>query len=538
MAEPTAKPAPSLAPGAQKTAKPLHLQEQFPALAGDCESWLRQGPEQAAVHCATVAARQNSDSGRQQAAQALENTGQFSRAGMIWRAMSGSALGELGKAVTRRANAMAEAELGLVALASGRAADAVKKFRSVTVDAAAQTAAGITHSAGLWLALALAEQAARHGPEAVAALRKVLELGGIQQKSRAAWLLQHPQALWPILERQMGDTDDEAPIGTAPLPGGNWVIAADVYAQSHGSHKLRLWYTDPSGFTRQSITWGSGGDDRPQALAVTKEGIVAIAGASTLNDKTSGWLVTFDRPGNPLRDQRGACSRLPVLIALPDGSLFVAGQSDDLQGNSTLCYGHTGAGAALVAHTEPEPWQARVGVAAMSKKGGVILGEIGATAVPSVRATLRDNQGQRLWQVPLPLTEPLAVTSISQGVLFASANARGLDVVVVSAAGKAKPLQHLNLVQAQTPVWLTSAGKSTLFASSNANGQFGWTAVTAAGKPGPWHELPNLPGESLIAAVQTKPGAVLLSSLRPMPGNPANSQENPRDAMWRRIKVP
>ena len=73
----------------------------------------------------------------------LEDSTRFDAAGKLWQTLAKTATGDYGKAVVRRLNALAEAELGLAALAANKVADAVKKLRSAVVEQRAEKPQGL-----------------------------------------------------------------------------------------------------------------------------------------------------------------------------------------------------------------------------------------------------------------------------------------------------------------------------------------------------------------------------------------------------------
>jgi hypothetical protein len=242
----------------------------------------------------------------------LEDALRFDAAGKAWQALGKEATGEVGKALTRRINALAEAELGLAALAAGKIPDAVKKLRSAVVEQRAEQGQDLPLSAGLARALAWAEHAAKRDAEAKAALAEA---------SQAV------PAVWPKLERQLGEAEDEVPVGMAPLPGGQFAVAADVDLARKGGHKLRLWVLDAAGRPVRSLTWGGGGDDWPRAIATSPQGHVLVAGQSTSRGPAKAWLVGFDGSSNAM-DHTLSGAEANALLAPANDLQFLAGSRD------------------------------------------------------------------------------------------------------------------------------------------------------------------------------------------------------------------
>lgn len=433
---------------------------------------------------------------------ALEQTARFDAAGKQWQLLAKTATGEVGKALTRRVNALAEAELGLAALAAGRTAEAVKKLRSACVEVAAEAAQDLPMTGALAQALAFAEHAAGHAKEGAAALQQVGQLGTPAQIARVQAGL---RGAWPKIERMLGDADDEQPVGVAPLPGGGFAIAADAQVAGAG-HKLRLWTVDAAGRLQRAVTWGGGGEDVPMALATTPQGHMLVAGSTTSHGGRKAWLLDF-HGSQPVVDTVFPADEARALVVLPRGDVALAGTWD---GRAWLGVVKQGVLDSAVAFGP----KGCVGTGVAALPGGRFA--VVARCGPASVVTSLEPGGPPRWSAQVPGPGRCAVLAAGKQV-------------VVSCPTRVVRFDAATGRQVGEQSWPGAGGTETITAALDGkrigqlrpdDGRFQTVAAKGAGVTGP--ALPGLPRERWAAFVRAGSDLVLVSAFA-------------GDVVWRRV---
>jgi hypothetical protein len=436
---------------------------------------------------------------------ALEQTGRFDAAGKQWLLLGKSATGELGKALTRRVNALAEAELGLAALAAGKTADAVKKLRSACVEVLAEAPQDLPMTGALAQALAFAEHVAGHAREVQAALQQVAAHGSPAQIQRAQRLA---GAAWPKIERILGEPDDEQPVGVAALPGGGFAIAADAQVPGAG-HKLRLWTVDAAGRQQRLVTWGGGGDDEPLALATTAKGRMYVAGRTTSHGGHKAWLMAFEGT-KPALESVLPADEARAVVVLADG-VALAGTYDQRAWLGIVKDGVLDSAVAF----GPKGCQG-TGVAALPGGKFAVVAHCGAKAV----VTSVEPNGPPRWSVEVPSAGPCnAFAAGKQLVVTCPDRAVRLD------AATGRKLAEQAWPKARTPeleVFAAALDGKRLGLLRQAEGTLSVLAAKGAGVAGP--VLPGFRQERMVAFLRAGPDLVLISGFA-------------GDVLWRRIPL-
>lgn len=250
----------------------------------DCDNAQTSGNYIAASQCWQSVLVEPLDEARKAQAIALEALLRLDEAAAVWKPWLGQAMGPDRIALQRRINALAEAELALAELTAAKTAAAAQHLQSVATD------------------LTLPD-VVKWGP-APAWLAELA--GAVRRKAAAA-----PQPLWT---RGLPGSGDEEPVAIAGVADGGAWIAARANLHEQGGYKLRLYRVDASGRLRGQMTWGSGGDDEPQALHAGPE-LTAVAGRTTRSGRPQGWLVVFDAAKRPLLDESIGQSELLQAVA-------------------------------------------------------------------------------------------------------------------------------------------------------------------------------------------------------------------------------
>jgi hypothetical protein len=289
------------------------------------------GSYELAIHCLRD---HGDDDAKLLRAEVLAQVGRWDEAAKALQELAGGARGERSVVLARRINAWAEVEVGLAALAGGKAKDAVVRLQSARVDAVshARFDAKLKVPAALDLALGLALRAAGNSAEARARLELAAQGGGLHVPGLARAVQERTKAgsvPWPLLARSFGDAEDEQPVALAPLPNGGLALVARANLGARGGDKLRLWALDAAGRSRWNLTRGGGGDDVPMAAVGGPAGVI-VAGSTTSQGAgdADAWLVQFNARHEVVYDVAvGGPGRevARAVAAWPDGSALAAG---------------------------------------------------------------------------------------------------------------------------------------------------------------------------------------------------------------------
>lgn len=482
-----------------------------------------------AVHCLVALA--TTPDALQATALAEEQVGHLDAAGKRWQAAARHATGPLQVAMTRRINALAEAELAVSALVAGKAADAVKKLRSALVEQAAQTAVGLPATGSLALALAWAERAARHRTEASQALVQAAKSGSMTMAARAGRVLQHwdDKGAWPLAERVMGEADDEVPVALANLPGGGFAVAADVDLGLRSGHKLRLWRVDAAGRPTSVATWGGNGDDRPQAMAVTASGHVLVAGSTTSGGgEQKAWLVAFDRPGHAQFEIALPASEARAILLLPKDRVVLAG-TRAVDGTTRAWLATVSAGAMETARSWGGDGCSGVALASLPGAAVAVAAQCQGSNVAITRLGLDD--GPPGWTARIDGVGPVAAMLASgPGLVLAGAGLAGAKPWLARVDKAGKILNRQTLALEMTPVAMAGLpGKQWLLLGRAGTEPTPWLAtLDARGKVKRSAPLAGSPDEVAVAFLSGKSDVTLLSSQ-------AGEAGGARDVVWRRL---
>ncbi len=437
---------------------------------------------------------------------ALEHTGRMDAAGKQWQLLGKTATGELGMAMVRRVNALAETEIGLAALAAGKAAEAVKRLRSASVELMAQLPLGLPLTGSLLQTLAFAEHAAGHAKEAKAALARLAAAGSQAQAARAQALAK--AGSWPRQERLLGDGELEKPIGVALLPNGGFVVAADVQFEGAG-HKLRLWTLDATGRQQKLLTWGGGGEDIPVALATSATGGVFVAGRSLTQGSQKAWLTAFEGSKPTLYSVLPA-QEARALMVLAKDAVALAGTHDQRAWLGIVQQGVTESAVAF----GPKGCVG-TGVAALASGSLAVVARCSQNAV----VTAVNAGGPPRWSAELPSQGDCALANSGKQLLVVCPNAvASYD----AATGKRKTLIALTGMTPLPTTFLATLGAGRI----GALGAHEATLLTwdARGKPGPRLKLPQFEGEHAVAFTRAGSDLVFVS-------------EFAGDVVWRRLSA-
>ena len=122
-------------------------------------------------------------------------------------------------------------------------------------------------------------------------------------------------------QKTLGGNADEFSVGAAVTPDGGYVltgyttstITGDV-GQNHGNTDFWVVKINATGTLQWQKTIGGNADDRPNAITITTDGRIAVAGYSTSNNNgdvginrgwEDMWVVVLDNPngGRPTRNE-------------------------------------------------------------------------------------------------------------------------------------------------------------------------------------------------------------------------------------------